>query len=280
MGAIGTTRTNQNNDSNFIQTVIILDQSVPEAKVTQRFTKKIIPLALSKLSRKKSQLVHLLTFGKDKTSVEEKLQSILQTLAANKRIRIIILTNEEVEGRQEIENFAATLMKCLSGSNCSADLHVVRLASECRQSWLRINNTTTSYNLIDVDDNKSNQFIATRIVELFHSEYLSMHNELRMNNYSSETQAQSTATVSSEHAWHVNDWKTEDLRNLDYVERAEYRSEMEELQKKRRRRWRLGCCFCGIVDKYFRYCDFVIFIIVALLLILWYLGKITVQIRH
>lgn len=101
------------------------------------------------------QLVHLVTFVRHKTTVEEMFQSLLQTLDAKKQIRIFLLANGDVNERLEIENLAETLIKFLSGTNYSFELQVVRLASTKR--------TTKRYKLVDIDPNESNEFIASQI---------------------------------------------------------------------------------------------------------------------
>lgn len=272
MGAIGGVRVNQGNDSNSIQTVIIFDESASVAKGTQRFTEKIIPLALSKLSHKKSQLVHSLTFGSDKTSVIEKLQSLVQTLDANKEIRILFLTNAEV---QEVETFAETIMKFLSRTHSSADLHVVRLASECEQSWLRISNTTTKYNLFDVDANESNEFIAIQIEELLGSGSFPMHKPLRRVKNSSKTQGQSKD---------VGDKQSGYARSLDYVEKAQFSPENRKIKTKRRHRRSGRTCgifssiLTGMFSIYSRcYCYLICFIIIAIVVALFYFGIIKIE---
>lgn len=143
-------------NSNSIQTVFILDEHhTTGAKNSRRFMEKIIPLMLSKLFYESSQLVHLVTFVRHKTTVEEMFQSLLQTLDAKKQIRIFVLANGEVHERQEIENLAETLIKFLSGTNHSFELQVVRLTSTKR--------TTKRYKLVDIDPNESNEFIASQI---------------------------------------------------------------------------------------------------------------------
>lgn len=273
MGAIRTTRVNQDNDSNSIQTVIIIDESASVAKGTRRFTEKIIPLVLSKLPSKKSQLVHLLTFRSEKSSVFKKLQSILQKLDANKRIRIVVLTNAEVQDRQEVENFAETIMEFLSGSNSSADCHVVTLASECGQSLLGINDRTKKINHFDIDATESNDIIATRIGELLHADRFPIDKKL-VNH--SEVKGQSSVLV-SEHASDVK--QSEGIRNLDYVERAEFGPKMREKKMKRRHRRSCSSCgLCGILDICRCYRILIYFIIVAILLALFYFKIIKIEI--
>lgn len=229
MDVVRAVNTNLSNDSKSIQTVIILDESVSVAKVTWRFTKQIIPLMLSKLSYEKAQLVHLLTFGADETPVAQKLQSLLQTLDANKRVEILLLTNEKVQDHKEIEIFAENLLKFPDGAHFSADdFKVVRLASECRQSTLQINNDPTAqYKLFDIDATESNEFIASRIAELFRSYAFPMHEQLHRN-------GRQFLKIRGHLTVMVPEFAGDDLRNLDYVVRAEFRPEAQEMQTKRR----------------------------------------------
>ncbi len=167
----GAIRSNRDNDlgPNPIQTVFILDENVCATKKTWRFTEKIIPLVFSKISYEKSQLTHLLTVVGDKSPVMQMLQSILQTLDVGKRVRILVLRNGNGPDRDEMENFTESLIKFISGTNFTFEFQVVRLASECQDSVIQIDDGAIKYQLFDIDAKKSNAFIATRVVELFNS---------------------------------------------------------------------------------------------------------------
>lgn len=216
--------------SNSVETVFILEESVSLS--TERFTEKLIPLVLSKCSSGPSPRIHLLTLASDKMQIVQKLQSLLQTLDAGKRIQVLVLTHEDVQNR--IDNFAEGLIKFLSGSNFQFDLQVVKLASECRQTF-RINTTTTTYKVFDVNVSESDEFIATRIAGLFHSESFPMHKQLRMDKHIYNIQSESAGMV-SECAWDVGvgEKQSENLQILDYVAGVEYRHAMQEMQMKRR----------------------------------------------
>lgn len=271
MGTICATRFNQDNDS--AHTVIIIDESASQAKGKQRFTEKIMPLVLSKLSHEKSQLIHSLTLGTDKTSVVEKLQSMLGTLDANKPIRILVLTDGEVQNHQEIENFAAIIMKFLSASNLSIEFQVVRLVSKSRskQDPLQTNNPTTKSYLFDIDASESNKSIATRIGQLFQSGGISMDQQLRMDKHTSKVKGRSTP-LAAKHTQDVGEKESEKARTLHHVEIAESSPEI----KMNRRQRRTCCTIFGFLRIYRFYCYLIFFIIVGILVALIYLGKIKI----
>lgn len=152
-----------------MQTVFILHENVFVPKKHCRFAEKIVPLVFAKISNGNSQLVHLLTVASDKTPVVQMLQSILQTLDANKPIRITVLTDMTSREQQQFDNFAEALIKFLSGSNFTFELQAVRIGSECEEKLLGGANVSRKYRVIDIDSKKSNVWIAAQIVELFHS---------------------------------------------------------------------------------------------------------------
>lgn len=115
------------------------------------------------MSYDQSQLVHLLTVLQDRSPAIQMLQSILQTLDATKRIKILLLTNGYDD--RNSENFADKLVDFLSGTNYLFELQVVQLGTEDKE----INEAPTNYQIFDIDRKKSNALIATRIVELFQS---------------------------------------------------------------------------------------------------------------
>lgn len=228
---MGSFKTSQDNDSNSIETVIILEES-------ERFTEKLLPLVLSKLPYEKSQLVHLLTFFNDKTRVVQKLQSLLRTLDADKRIQVLVLTYEKDPGR--IDNFAESLIRFLSGTTFPCDVQIVRLASECRQTF-RINNTTTIYKLFAIDSSESNEFIATRVAGLLHSDSFPLHKQLRMDKQIYSIQSHSTAMLTEcTGDIGVGDKQSEDLHILDYVygRGVKFRPAEQGIQMKRHCRTR------------------------------------------
>lgn len=175
---------------------------------TWRFSEKIIPLTLSKLPCLTLQLLFLLNFGKDDAPSEEVVDlfdsyngspilPILQTLDANKRIQILVLTNGKVQDSENIENFAEPLVQFLGLSNFQTYLQFVRITSKYHQS-LRMNNTTSS-NLVEIGANESDEFIATRMVELLHSDSVLMYKYPHMDNqiYTQKLSIKSEAGISS-----------------------------------------------------------------------------------
>ncbi len=138
-------------DSHAIQTVYIVDDREPAARNGRRFTEKVIPLMLSKLFDENLQIVHLLTFVRHNTTVEQMERSLQQTLDAKKRIRILVLTDGEVQEHQNVEDFCETLTEYLSELNYSFELEVVRMMS------------TKKFKLIDIDASETNEFIAEPI---------------------------------------------------------------------------------------------------------------------
>lgn len=220
-------RINQDDDST-THSLIIIDESMSVSVV-----EKIMPLVFSKLSHQKSHLVHSLTFGADEAYVVEKLQSLSETLDANKQIRVLVLTDREVQNCQEIESLAATIMKFLSGSNFPAHVQILRFGSKCRLSLRRINNTTIccTYKHFEIDVNESDDSIISRIAELFGSTDFPLHSQLHTDLRICKIQGHSTAII-AEYAWDVGVNRLDDLQNIDYVESAEFRSEMKRQHRR------------------------------------------------
>lgn len=186
---------NRNSNQNPIQTVFILHENVfGSPKKHCRFAEKIVPIVFSKISHGNSQLVHLLTVTADKTPVVQMLQSILQTLDANKPIRIVVLTDMNSPERQQFDNFADILIKFLSGSNFTFEFQVIRVASESQE--LGGTNSTKKYQLVDIDEKKSNAFIAAQIVELFHSDNFQKYEPKQFAMIAGEVKPQPTDVVS------------------------------------------------------------------------------------
>lgn len=199
---IGTIRINEKVDSCLINTVIILDQSISMRDATKRFTNEIIPLILSKLSYSTSQPVHLLTFAKDTQHFSvtpnemklldiktyygtkmaptvQKVHYLFQSFQEKLPIRVLTISDGEVQDREDTENAATDLMEFIDSSNFSINSQAVRLfTSKCQPdtkalcTFLRMNNTTTSQ-LIDISARESNENIATKIADLFQSDNLS-----------------------------------------------------------------------------------------------------------
>lgn len=183
--------------------MVILDES---AEPTSRFTEEIIPLVLSELPYEKSELIPVFIFGKDKT-IENELQPLWGTLDVNKPIKLLVLTNGDIQGNQGIENCMESLAKFFSDYKVSADSQVLRFASKCQRK--------TKYNIIDIDANESNEFIASSIAELFHSGVsFAKQKQLRMDKQIYKIQGES-AFMGAEYVLNVGDKKSGNLVKLE-----------------------------------------------------------------
>lgn len=206
---IGTIWMEDEQSSNSIQTVIIVDQSLSMKESTGRLTNEILPLVLSKLSYDKSQRFHLVTFameslpyyvtceemkslaikthyGTNLSPAIQNVHSILRLLDANQPIRILSISDGEVQDGQAIEHSMRALTEYLDSSNFSINSQAVRLFTSESQpdtkalcSLLQINNTTTSQ-LVDINAKESNENIATKIAKLFQADNFSKYKTLFM----------------------------------------------------------------------------------------------------
>ncbi|KAJ6641381.1 Flagellar attachment zone protein 1 [Pseudolycoriella hygida] len=168
-------------ERNAIETVVIHDESMSETWKTSRINKKIIPMVLSKLNHNRSQLVHSLSFGKNTLSINKnirkmlkletstsediivrKFNTLLQTLDARKKVRILVLIDGTIQNHRKAEHLAQTFTEILGEFHFSANLQIVRLASNfCRS----IN--ATNCKVIEIDAKESNETISSRIAALF-----------------------------------------------------------------------------------------------------------------
>ncbi|CRK94874.1 CLUMA_CG008366, isoform A [Clunio marinus] len=186
---------------NVIQTVVILDRSGSMGHAARRLTNEIIPMALSMLSYKKLQTIHLITFdslsqlytvtvermkslpiraqgGTNMAPAIRKIQILFETFQSDKPIRVLTISDGQVGDRQETEKAAAGLVEFLKDREFTINSQAVRFFTSETQpdtkalcSLLQINNTTTSQ-LIDIPAEEENEIIAEQIASLFMSDNL------------------------------------------------------------------------------------------------------------
>lgn len=125
---------------------------------------------LTKMLYGDSQLVHLVTFVRHKTTVADMVHSLLQTLDTSKEIQIFVLT--KVNEQQEIDDFAETLIEHMSATNVSYEIQVVRIATSKSPS--------RKYSLVDIDAGESSESIAKQIAGYTTEKVLS---DLHIQNY-------------------------------------------------------------------------------------------------
>lgn len=200
---IGTVTIENNKDSHLMETVIILDESGSMGKETLRFTNRIIPLVLSKLSYEKAQLIHLITFSHYyyKTAEQlktfsitsrgtymapplEQLRILFQKFPPNKPIRILCISDGNASDRKQTGKAALSLTEFMD--QFSINSQAVRLFTSKSQpdtkalcSIMQINNTTHS-KLIDISAKESDGTIARKIAALFRSDKFSRSKILLM----------------------------------------------------------------------------------------------------
>lgn len=193
---IGTIAIDEDENSTEIQTVIILDESRYIGRALARVFSTIIPLILSKLFYKASQIIDLVTiygtsryyrktFEEMKTfsipvggdanmgSTFKEVHKLFESLDPSRPVRVLTIASGQFTDRAEAENAALPLITFLNASHFSINSQAVRLFTSNSNpdtkalcSLLQINNTTTCQ-LADIDVKESDETIATKIANLF-----------------------------------------------------------------------------------------------------------------
>lgn len=158
------------------QTVFILDEYLAGARENSRFTEKIVPLMMSRIFNESSELVHFVTFVRYQTDFKQLCSSLQGALDASKQLRILVLTNEQMQGRQDTDNLAEMLIKFLNMLHYSYEFHVARLVSTTTT-------TTEQHKVVDVGVNQSNDFIAQQVATEFVGKQL---NDLHKRDYAAD----------------------------------------------------------------------------------------------
>lgn len=186
--------------SSAIETVIILDRSGSMGDSARRVANEILPLFLLKLSYEKLHQVHFITFesvAHDYHVSAERMKQL--SVSANgsthmapavkrchelfksfssKSVRILTISDGEINDRPETDKAVAELIKFLKAQNFTINSQAVRLFTSKKQpdtaalcSLLQVNNSTTSQ-LTDICTSESNDAIASKLSGLFKSDNL------------------------------------------------------------------------------------------------------------
>jgi hypothetical protein len=205
-GFIGTIKidepSNESSETPFpIETVIILDRSGSMGDSARKVSNEIIPLFLKKLSYDVNQTVHFITFdskselfsvtiermkslpiraqgGTIMTPALKKCAEIFQTFDNTKPIRLLTISDGQVQDEIETAIAAGEFSKICKENNFTINSQAVRLFTSASQpdttalcSLLQVNNVTTS-RLADISTTESNDEIATKIANLFKNDNL------------------------------------------------------------------------------------------------------------
>lgn len=182
-----------------IETIIILDRSGSMGDSVRMITNEILPLFFNKLSYKKSQVVHLITFesetevfhikveefaalplknegGTYMADVMDELKILFDSFQSGEHVRILTISDGQIFDGDKVKEAGAELAAFLACSNFRINSQAVRLFTSASQpdtdalcSVLRFNNTAPS-KLTDIDC--GSVYIAKQMAELFESDGL------------------------------------------------------------------------------------------------------------
>lgn len=188
--------------SKSVQTVILLDRSGSMGDAARRVSNEIIPLFLTKLLYKKTDVLHFITFesntklytmtiegmkslairaagGTKMALAVTKCLTLFESLDCDKPVRVLTISDGKVGDQPETERAATALVDFLRNRDFSINSQAVRLFTSASQpdtkalcSLLQINNTTTS-KLADISTTETNEAIAVKMADLFRSDNLS-----------------------------------------------------------------------------------------------------------
>lgn len=131
---------------------------------------------MSRIFNESSELVHFVTFVRYQTDFKQLCGSLQGALDASKQLRILVLTNEQMQGSQDTDNLAEMLIKFLNMLHYSYELHVARLVSTTTT-------TTEQHKVVAVGVNESNDFIAKQVATEFVGKQL---NDLHKRDYAAD----------------------------------------------------------------------------------------------
>lgn len=187
--------------SNSVQTIIILDKSGSMGEAASRVSNEIIPLFLTKLFYKTTDVIHLITFdsmarrsmltvesmkslaieasgGTNMEPAVTECTTLFDELNSDKPVRVLTISDGEIDDRMKTDEAATDLVDSLKSHHFSINSQAVRLFTSDSQpdtralcSLLQINNTTTS-KLIDISTMESDESIASKIADLFRTDNL------------------------------------------------------------------------------------------------------------
>lgn len=178
------------------QTIVILDRSGSMGKTVERVTTEILPLFFSKLSYRKENEIHLITFDSDtnlyttrvdafpslkiraqggtymETAVE-KCSDIFEDLETDRPVRVLTISDGDICDQPETRAAADDLKKFLENKSFLINSKAVRLFTSSSQpdttalcSLLQINNAIPK-SLVDIQASEKVDVIATTMAELF-----------------------------------------------------------------------------------------------------------------
>lgn len=184
------------------QTIIIMDRSGSMGEQAARLASQIIPLFFSKLNYQSSNVIHLIAFESKtvlyNTTVGQvkslgimcggntrmqpavaKCLEVFQSLDVKKPVRVLTISDGEVYDQLKTAAAADGLSKYLVDKNFLINSKAVRLFTSGAQpdttalcSLLQINNATSS-SLVDILSSQSDEFIATKMAEMFQNDNFS-----------------------------------------------------------------------------------------------------------
>lgn len=187
--------------NDFINTVVILDRSGSMGPNVAKVMNQVLPELFAKLRYTDDDVIHIIAFDDrikyTKLKVKElahqhisarggthlakavfKLQNLLSSLKKNKPVRLMTISDGEVQDKREVKTAGAELANYVSNMNIQCNSQAVRLFTSYLQpdttalcTMLQINNTT-SCQLIDIDADNCSIEIAAEMAKLFESDGL------------------------------------------------------------------------------------------------------------
>lgn len=182
--------------SSSYQTVVILDRSGSMGKQVGRMINRILPSTFQKLSYKKLNMIYLITFetvSELHTETVQKFpslsissgnytymqpavkicQEIFEMLDSSKPVRVLTISDGEVQDQVETAQAADEFSKFLENKGFFINSKAVRLFTSSSQpdttalcSLLQINSATPE-SLVDISANETDDSIAEKIADLF-----------------------------------------------------------------------------------------------------------------
>lgn len=201
---IGTINVNDNlapPGSESAQIIIILDKSGSMGDIARRVSNEIIPLFLTKLFYKATDVIHFITFdgmaqrfkltvenlkslaifGNGQTKMAPAVSAcstVFNELNSDKPVRVLTISDGLIQDQKQTDEAAAYLVNFLRFHHFSINSQAVRLFTSNDQpdtkalcSLLQLNNTTTP-KLVDISTMESNESIAAKMEHLFKNDNL------------------------------------------------------------------------------------------------------------
>lgn len=178
------------------QTVIILDRSKSMSKQVARMVNKVLPIFFEKLSYTSQNVINLITFdsktevfsetvkkfptlvikyrkGTKMAPAIDKCSEVFEELDVGKPIRLLTISDGEINDQEETEKMADAFSKNLIEMGFFINSKAVRLFTSSSEPdtralccLLQVNNATPK-SLVDIDADLSDEGIAKIMVDLF-----------------------------------------------------------------------------------------------------------------